>query len=130
MSSTGCGSAAARTAAGSFSTRAGTGAGSGATCATAATSPRYDASARGDKKSSSDEDSSRKRVNTPNTNLQRSVMWTPWEDRGLEHLRLTCRPEGILADGLIIRVKGGAAFRARYRIRCDARWRVGQGARR
>ena len=43
-------------------------------------------------------------------------------ERGLEHLRLTCRPEGVLVDGLIIRAKDGAAFRARYQIRCDSRW--------
>ncbi|HYY94813.1 MAG TPA: putative glycolipid-binding domain-containing protein [Pyrinomonadaceae bacterium] len=53
-------------------------------------------------------------------------MWTPWEDQGLEHLRLAWQPEGVLADGLIIRAQDGAAFRAHYRILCDTRWRVRQ----
>jgi uncharacterized protein len=52
------------------------------------------------------------------------VVWTPWEDQGLKHLRLAWRPECVLADGLIIRVRDAAAFRAHYRILCDTRWRV------
>ena len=39
-------------------------------------------------------------------------------------MRLACRPEGVSADGLIIRAQDGAAFRARYPILCDARRRV------
>ena len=63
-------------------------------------------------------------MKTPNTNLHRSVMWAPWEDQGLEHLRLACLPEGVSADGVIIRAKDGAVFRARYQIRCDAHWKI------
>jgi uncharacterized protein len=67
---------------------------------------------------------SHKRVNTPSINLQRSVIWTPWEDQGLERLWLTRLLEGVSGDGVIIRAKDGAIFRARYQIQCDARWRV------
>ena len=54
-----------RTPAGCSSTRAATGAGSGATCATAATSPKCAASAKDGKKSNRHEDSSRRRNNLP-----------------------------------------------------------------
>ena len=52
------------------------------------------------------------------------VIWTPWEGPGIEHLRLIERQEGIDADGLIVGLNGVGAFRLRYRIVCDAGWRV------
>src|SRR5438270_906381 len=56
--------------------------------------------------------------------MEREVMWAPWEQPGLEHLRLSRRDGGAGADGLIIGIGQGQAFRARYEVRCDARWRV------
>jgi uncharacterized protein len=56
--------------------------------------------------------------------MVREVMWTPWEQPGLEHLRLTSHDGGAGADGLVIGIEQGRAFRARYEVRCDARWRV------
>lgn len=64
-------------------------------------------------------------MDTPN-DFKISVIWTPWEDQGLEHLTLARRLEGWLADGVIIFMKEGAVFRARYQIDCDARWSVRQ----
>jgi hypothetical protein len=51
-------------------------------------------------------------------------MWSPWDEPGLEHLRLVQDAKGVLADGTILRVKDGSPFRAHYRIRCDPAWRV------
>jgi hypothetical protein len=52
------------------------------------------------------------------------VMWTPWEGRGLEHLRLRIGESGIEADGVVIGEEDEVAFRARYVIRCDPGWRT------
>lgn len=56
--------------------------------------------------------------------MQREIIWefVPWP--GIEHLRLTVRDDGVVADGLVVGVDEGAAFRARYEVRCDAAWRV------
>jgi len=58
------------------------------------------------------------------TMIERNVFWSPWDEPGLEHLHLLEDERGFLADGMILRVKDGYPFRARYRIRCDADWRV------
>ncbi len=52
------------------------------------------------------------------------AMWTPWDGRGLEHLRLRVGESGIEADGVVIGEEDGVAFRARYVIRCDTGWRT------
>ena len=56
--------------------------------------------------------------------MERQVMWSPWTEPGLEHLRLLQRQEDIIADGLILGVKEQMPFRLHYEIRCDLRWRV------
>jgi uncharacterized protein len=55
-------------------------------------------------------------------NLQ--AVWTPWDGRGLEHLRLRVEESGIEADGVVIGEEDGVVFRARYVIRCDPGWRT------
>jgi hypothetical protein len=56
--------------------------------------------------------------------MARDVLWAPWETPGLEHLRLEAGAETVSADGAIITVFDGEAFRANYQIVCDAAWRV------
>ena len=56
--------------------------------------------------------------------MEREVMWTPWEEAGLEHLRLVANDSGIVANGLVIGLEAGRPFRIGYEIRCDGRWRV------
>ena len=56
--------------------------------------------------------------------LEREVCWTPWAGPGLEQLRLTEDDAGVLADGLVLGNDDGALFRAHYRVRCDAAWRI------
>ena len=53
-------------------------------------------------------------------NLQ--ALWTPWDGRGLEHLRLRVEGSGVEADGVVIGEEDGVAFRVRYVIRCDPGW--------
>ena len=55
-------------------------------------------------------------------NLQ--ALWTPWDGRGLEHLRLRVEESGVEADGVVIGEEDGVAFRVRYVIRCDPGWRT------
>ena len=56
--------------------------------------------------------------------MEQDVMWSPWRGPGLEHLHLLQNNDRIAADGLIIGVKEQAAFRMRYQISCDSRWRL------
>jgi len=51
-------------------------------------------------------------------------MWTPVAAPGVEHLCLDVDGGGVEADGLVVGVEEGRAFRLSYEIRCDARWRV------
>ena len=56
--------------------------------------------------------------------MQRDVMWSALEGPTLEHLNLTARDDGIVADGVIVGLWEGHPLRARYEVRCDASWRV------
>jgi len=58
------------------------------------------------------------------SNVEREVMWTPWEGPGLEHLRLLTSDSGVVANGLVIGLEAGRPFRIGYEVRCDRRWRV------
>ena len=46
--------------------------------------------------------------------------WRGWSGDSIEHLALDERPDGIVVDSVIV----GADFALRYRLSCDARWRV------
>ena len=56
--------------------------------------------------------------------MERDVMWTPWNEPGLEHLHLVQDNEEVVADGGIIGMKEGKPFCIWYEIHCDAQWRV------
>lgn len=56
--------------------------------------------------------------------MERNVMWAPWSGPGLEHLYLKEDQKHIIADGLILGVKGGVPYRAHYEVTCDPGWRV------
>jgi uncharacterized protein len=58
------------------------------------------------------------------SDVEREVMWVPWEGPGLEHLRLVTNDSGVVANGLVIGLEAGRPFRIGYEIRCDERWRV------
>jgi uncharacterized protein len=53
----------------------------------------------------------------------RDVLWSAWDGRGFEHLRLEMDAAGVLADSLIIAVDDdGRPYRGRYRLECDGNW--------
>lgn len=56
--------------------------------------------------------------------MERQVMWSQWSKPGIEHLRLAHREDETVADGVVLGVENGIAFRLRYEVRCDSQWRV------
>jgi hypothetical protein len=56
--------------------------------------------------------------------VRREVMWSAWDDPGLEHLRLAMHNDSVVADGIVIGVTEGCPFSVAYDVRCDAGWRV------
>ncbi|HXH83976.1 MAG TPA: putative glycolipid-binding domain-containing protein [Candidatus Tectomicrobia bacterium] len=55
---------------------------------------------------------------------RRVVRWTDAAGRGLEHLVLDVGAAGSVAESVVIGDDEGEAFALRYRIACDAAWRV------
>ncbi len=57
-----------------------------------------------------------------------TVRWRPLEGEGLEHLTLrtfdTSLGAAIRAESVLIGERGATAYGVRYRIDCDAGWRV------
>ena len=56
--------------------------------------------------------------------MERNIMWTPWSEPGLEHLRLLQVDGTILADSFIVGVSNRMPFRLHYEITCDSNWKV------
>src|SRR5690348_4681077 len=56
--------------------------------------------------------------------MERNVIFSRWNEPGLEHLRLVEQNGEILVDGLLIAIENNIPFRARYLIRCDNEWHV------
>ncbi len=50
--------------------------------------------------------------------------WQDWSGRGIEHLVLKEAPNQIVADAVILGTTDDRVFAARYKIICDAYWRV------
>lgn len=53
-----------------------------------------------------------------------NVVWSPWDEPGFEHLRLTIDDARIVADGVILKVGRDSPLRVQYKIQCEANWRV------
>lgn len=56
--------------------------------------------------------------------MERDIMWTPWSEPGLEHLRLLQQDGTIFADSIIVGVSNRMPFRLRYEVTCDSHWNV------
>src|SRR5438034_7173435 len=56
--------------------------------------------------------------------MERNIMWIPWSEAGLEHLRLLQVDGTILADSFIVGVSNRMPFRLHYEITCDSNWKV------
>src|SRR5579859_5464123 len=54
--------------------------------------------------------------------MERHVLWTPWEEAGLEHLHLIDNKDNIVADSMIFRMHDQKPFRMQYEIRCHNNW--------
>jgi hypothetical protein len=50
--------------------------------------------------------------------------WQDWSGQGLEHLVLAESADEVIAEAAILATSGEVDFAARYRITCDASWRV------
>jgi hypothetical protein len=50
--------------------------------------------------------------------------WQDWPGKGIEHLVLKQGPEQIVADSAVLGTIDDRVFAARYKILCDAQWRV------
>lgn len=51
-------------------------------------------------------------------------MWSRLDAPGMEHLTLILLHDEVVADGVVLCMENDAAFRLRYIVRCDPRWRV------
>lgn len=56
--------------------------------------------------------------------MLRKIIWSNQAATGLEHFCLRRGNAEITADGIVIGVEENVAFRIRYKISCDLRWRV------
>ena len=54
---------------------------------------------------------------------ERNIMWMPWNEPGLEHLRLV-QQTGVVADGIVVGTEEQSPFRLHYTIQCDPGWLV------
>ena len=56
--------------------------------------------------------------------MRREIMWSAWDNPGLDHLRLTVSDSGAVADGMVLGLVEGRPFRLAYEVRCDADWKL------
>jgi hypothetical protein len=56
--------------------------------------------------------------------MELSVMWSPWNQPGLEHLKLRHDENGVVADSLSINMTEDGPIQVQYFIRCDPSWRI------
>ena len=56
--------------------------------------------------------------------MDRVVLWVPVEGVGAEHLSVRSTAEGVVAEGVVVGARHGAPYGLRYRVACDALWRV------
>jgi uncharacterized protein len=53
-----------------------------------------------------------------------TARWRTWSGDGIQHLVLTEGHDGIVAEAVVLDAAEGRRFAARFRIECDAGWRV------
>jgi uncharacterized protein len=63
-------------------------------------------------------------LNLRGADIECNIMWTPWNEPGLEHLHLLEQDGNVLVDSVIIGVSNHMPFRLRYEMVCDSNWRV------
>lgn len=59
--------------------------------------------------------------------MDSQIVWTRWDDPGLEHLHLSRSPDGsVEAESIVVGVADGRPFSLRYYVESDTSWRVRQ----
>ncbi len=58
-----------------------------------------------------------------NMETKRQILWSHLASPGMEHVRIATGSDGITADGVVLGVENGVAYRMHYGIHCDTRWR-------
>jgi len=56
--------------------------------------------------------------------MEQVVLWSRWENDGVEHLRIWSDSTGYHADSLVVGLIEGVPMRISYQINCDRQWRV------
>src|SRR5258708_1867583 len=56
--------------------------------------------------------------------MERSIMWTPWSEPGLEYLHLLQKDEKVIADSVIIGISNRTPFRLWYEMVCNTDWTI------
>jgi len=56
--------------------------------------------------------------------VDRIIRWAPAEGVGAEHLSVRGTAGGVVAEGVVVGAHGGTPYGLRYRVACDALWRV------
>jgi uncharacterized protein len=56
--------------------------------------------------------------------MDRTVMWMQWNNLGMEQLHIENNRLGTNVDGVVVGIRDGRAFRARYQIDTTADWQV------
>lgn len=55
---------------------------------------------------------------------RREIFWAPVRWPGFEHCRVALERDATEAEGLVVGVREGKTFRARYAVSCDDAWRT------
>jgi uncharacterized protein len=50
--------------------------------------------------------------------------WQDWSGDGLQHVVVSERSDGIVAEGVVLATTEGRHYAATFRVECDAKWRV------
>ena len=53
---------------------------------------------------------------------KRTVRWTDWEEKGLEHLSISETANGFQANSVVIGERGGTPYGLHYQLSLDSRW--------
>lgn len=56
--------------------------------------------------------------------MDRTVMWMQWNNLGMEQLHIENNRLGTNVDGVVVGIRDGRAFRARYQVDTTADWQV------
>jgi hypothetical protein len=56
--------------------------------------------------------------------MRRTLVWSTWDQRGLQHANIVDTADGVLVDGVILGMHRERPYRSEYWIQLDTDWRV------